>query len=366
MRYLGEAAKAAGRDNNFNLVRLGAAFCVLLSHSFTLSTGNALLEPFRLSAGISLGSMAVLVFFLTSGYLVGGSILSRADPVHFTVSRVLRIFPALIVAMTLTVGIVGPALSSLSPADFWADHQTWRYWLTNCVIVFGNDNQLPGLFNGNPHGSTVNGSLWSISYELWMYGLLVALWAITGGSAHRRRFGAVVAAMVLAALAIYLWKGVWEPSSSEVKSKLSWLIPAFFIGSLLYVARARIPLHGAIAAGALVLLVVAAMIGHRAFALVNLFCFGYLVLYAAYGLPLVRWQLHADYSYGLYLYAFLVQQVLARLVPGIDVLTMTVAATVITLILAAASWHLVEKRALGAVGTVAARLSRRQGRGRLA
>ncbi len=53
-----------GRDNNFNLMRISAAFAVLVTHSFALAVGSGDAEPFRNSLGVTLGSTAVDIFLL--------------------------------------------------------------------------------------------------------------------------------------------------------------------------------------------------------------------------------------------------------------------------------------------------------------
>ena len=65
------------RENNFNLLRVLAAFAVLYSHSYALTDGKGLTEPFRAFLGMSLGGLAVDVFFVVSGFLVCSSLLRR-------------------------------------------------------------------------------------------------------------------------------------------------------------------------------------------------------------------------------------------------------------------------------------------------
>ena len=92
----------SGRDNNFNLIRIIAALAVLVTHSFALATGTSAAEPFQKTLGMTIGSIAVDIFFITSGFLVTGSLLTRKsfiDFIEFVWARVLRIFPALLVML---------------------------------------------------------------------------------------------------------------------------------------------------------------------------------------------------------------------------------------------------------------------------
>jgi len=90
-------------NNNFNVLRLIAAFAVLISHSFILSDGMKINEPiYRLSQQqVTLGRIAVAVFFIVSGYLITGSYLRSRNPIQFLWARALRLLPAL--AATLII-----------------------------------------------------------------------------------------------------------------------------------------------------------------------------------------------------------------------------------------------------------------------
>jgi peptidoglycan/LPS O-acetylase OafA/YrhL len=108
---------AQGKDNNFNLIRLIAALAVLVTHSFAIATGNPELEPLRGWLGMTIGDFAVDAFFITSGFLVTASLARRQSGLEFVCARVLRIYPALLVMVALTVFVVGPLLSRLSPVS---------------------------------------------------------------------------------------------------------------------------------------------------------------------------------------------------------------------------------------------------------
>ncbi len=102
---------AVGRDNNFNLIRLMAALSVLFSHSVAALGLPSSREFFFDHLGLSLAEMAVDVFFVTSGFLVAGSLVNRGDVIAFLWARALRIYPAIWVMLVLTVFALAPALA---------------------------------------------------------------------------------------------------------------------------------------------------------------------------------------------------------------------------------------------------------------
>ena len=65
-----------------------------------------------------------------------------------------------------------------------------------------------------------------------------------------------------------------------------------------------------------------------------------------------------DFSYGVYIYAFPIQQTLAYLNPGMSLPAMVGLSSAVTLGVAALSWRLIEKRALGLKEDAAAATSR--------
>ena len=333
------------RDNNFNLIRFLAASSVLLSHSYPLSNGDPTTEPLRTWLGLSAGEIAVDVFFLTSGFLVAGSLLTRHSVSGFAIARALRIYPAMVVSVLLTVLVVGLWFSSSTPSSFVASPETWRYIAKNVTLVTGVAYKLPGAFELTPLRLAVNGSLWTLPYELAMYGMLAATWLAMATLRLRpeKRFGGGVVLICLVAVSIEILR---LPTHRFVPG--GWHLGAmFFAGSSLYAFRKHVPLDMRVFFVFLILLGLSSA-DKTAFALVYLVTLPYLVLYLAYvpGGLLRRFNRLGDYSYGMYIYAFPVQQMLAASLQGIRPLQMLIASFVITLALAIASWHLFEKRAL--------------------
>lgn len=329
---------ARGRDNNFNLIRILAAFAVLFSHSFAIATGSADAEPLRLTYGLTWGDIAVNIFFVTSGFLVTSSLLGRRSATAFIWARVLRIFPALWVMLLVTVFGLGLLLTTQSAATYLHQHQTWYYFSKNAILFRGIVYRLPGV-NG-----VINGSLWSLSPEVHMYAALLAFWLLAA-LAGRYRARALSVAIVLTTLlsgAWYLYHGQFEPLDNVPR-----LTYMFFTGASFYVLRDAIALRKAPCI--LLLAAIAASLLHRValFFVLNL-SLPYILMYAAYAIsgPIRAFNRLGDYSYGIYIYAFPVQTALCFFVHGISIPALMASSAVITTTLAVLSWHLIEKRAL--------------------
>ncbi|MES2349843.1 MAG: acyltransferase family protein [Pseudomonadota bacterium] len=174
MSYLSNYAQ--GKNNNFNLIRIISALAVLVTHSFALATGSPLSEPFRSTLGMTMGSIAVDIFFITSGFLVTGSLLSKKSVTDFILSRCLRIYPALLITILITVFGLGIYFTTLPIGAYLHDTRTYVYLIKSSTLIKGVAFNLPGVFEANPFKESVNGSLWTMPYEIRMYGLLMLGW----------------------------------------------------------------------------------------------------------------------------------------------------------------------------------------------
>ena len=340
------AELARGRDNNLNLLRITAALAVLASHSWALATGNSMLEPLRQSIDVSLGTLAVDVFFVTSGFLVTASLLSRSSAIDFLLGRSLRIYPALVVMVALTVGVLGPLFTTLDLTQYLHAYGTRAYLVYNSTVSSDVSHSLPGVFEGNPWPGAVNGSLWTLPYEVRMYATLLLAWALLRVAGPRRPFlMRLLIPTAAAASGLLLLKSSSDAHLDEPGLRLFFM---FFAGSSCQVFKDRIRLHTAGAALAATTMTGCALFAPRHFTAVFMFTMPYLLLYLAFvpaGL-LRKYNTMGDYSYGVYIYAFPVQQVLVALLPGIDAPLLLMLSALATLTLAALSWHLIEERSL--------------------
>ncbi len=354
---------SSGRDNNLNLLRFMSAFAVVFSHSFPLSTGMPSAEPLMSSVGLPMGSIAVDVFFLVSGFLVAGSILRTQSLVEFTVARALRIFPGLLVMLALTVFGLGLALTSLTWREYLQSERTFHY-VSKCATLFtGMAYELPGVFENNPHKRAVNGSLWTLPYEAKMYAALALTWFICAASTRlrTRAFAAsCVVAMAASGAAVLSTQALGDESG-----KFARLFFMFFTGASYFVLREHIVLKTAAAAMLCVLLSVAVAGWEAGFIPAYLLSVPYLTFYAAFvpGGFVRKYNGVGDFSYGMYIYAFPVQQTIIALTPGISPLTLTAWSVPGTLALAVPSWFLVEKPAMRLKGRLMRRLAGGAGSG---
>ena len=336
---------ASGRDNNFNLIRFLAAALVLYSHAYPL-TGTAG-EPLEKLAGFSLGHLAVDVFFAVSGFLVTGSLLGKQRLGDFLRARALRIFPALAVSSVLTAFVLGAVHTHLAAAAYYHAAGTWSFAASNATcwpwpVVYG----LPGVFEHLPYPGAVNGSLWSLPFELDMYAALgiAGLLAYAGPRLLPDRvLRALIVAGAVAALLAYTGNEVFEYANGFTSRQGIRLTALFATGATFYVLRERIPLSRAWFAASLAALATALVVGRGAMVL-----YAPALEYAVLWLACVpsgfvrRYNALGDYSYGFYLWAFPVQQSVMAWRPGTSRLALVALAGPPTLALAVVSWHLLE------------------------
>lgn len=325
---------AQGRANNFNLIRIIAAAAVLLSHSWPIAMGGKADEPLEVLTGFTLGTNAVMVFFAISGFFITKSADRRKSTFDFVVARVLRLYPALIVALILTVLVVGPLFTDLTLWQYAGDARTWTYVPRN-ALLFRPQWALPGVFTTNISGNAINGSLWTLFWEVACYSLVLTAGVI--GILRKDRFPILVLLFVILQIASRL-----NDEGADTDSFTLLSLP-FFTGCLCYVYRASLPLSGCIvlALTILVLLVSTTAIYPVIYAVA--LSYGALWL-GAIGRSWFRaYNRVGDYSYGMYIYAFPVQQMLVAAFPGTVPWLLAGLSLPLTLALAVLSWHVIEQ-----------------------
>ncbi|MCB1589727.1 MAG: acyltransferase [Xanthomonadales bacterium] len=328
-----------GRDN-FAWIRLIAAAAVIYGHSYALAA-TGLHDPIARMGwgpGVYSGSLAVDVFFVISGFLVTASYTRRRQWTAFVLSRLLRVVPGLAVCVTATALVLGGLLTTLPSGEYYGHSEVWQYLWGN--LHFQADAlrwTLPGVFADNPLPNVINGSLWTLPAEMQMY-LAVAVLGLLGAL----RSGRLATAIILIAICAGVAQPQWP--KAILHSDYLPLAGLFAIGALCWLNAHRIPLDGRW----LVALIFGCYLLNgtpHASALMALTT-AYATLWLAYGPTLSSKWLPGDYSYGLYLWGYPVQQCVVRLMDEPEPMRLFVYSLLATLPLAMVSWHLIEKPAL--------------------
>lgn len=330
------AVERARRDNNFDALRITAALCVIVGHSFIL-TGRPGGPTF---AGVALEYLGVSIFFVISGYLITGSWERSRSIGQYVSSRALRIAPLLFLVILLSALLMGPLVSTLSPGAYFSDGGTWRY-LVNLVLLPADG--LPGVFGDVPYPGVVNGSVWTLRAEVICYLVVLLL-----GLLPRRAQLAGFALFGVGAVVLVLAGPVIVAGSNVSAAGGTWVY--FAIGALVRLVVPREALRVPVAVGVLVVWLVAAWLLPSIAVPLAWIALPYVLL--SFGLastPVLRRAARfGDLSYGLYLWAFPVQQLVLLTLGVLPWAINLVVVVALTAALAYASWHLLEKRALAA------------------
>jgi peptidoglycan/LPS O-acetylase OafA/YrhL len=325
------------RRNSLNFLRLVLAVSVIVSHSWPLSgygqnpgVGNQLL-----------GDWAVDGFFAISGYLILSSRLNSRSLIDFFWRRVLRIWPAFLVALLLVAFVAAPVSVYVLHDGHYEPLSALSYVGRNAGLVIGQLS-IHGTLGGTPGTPNWNAPLWTLAYEFSCY---IGI-ALTVTIIPRRFLGVAVIVLLVGATAICsarVFVGVPVPESVFALARLG----SFFVaGSALFVYKARIPMRLLPAIVALVVCV--ALVFGQAFDVFGAIPFAYLLMFLGITLPLQAVGARNDFSYGMYIYAYPVQLLLIIAVGprGVPVLVYVLLSILLTAPLAIGSWFLIERNAM--------------------
>jgi peptidoglycan/LPS O-acetylase OafA/YrhL len=339
-----KTAEPARHANNFDFLRLVAAVIVIYSHSYLIAAGSQHSEPLVWATGnqCTLGLVGVFVFFVISGYLVTESFCRSPRPGGFVLRRFMRIYPALIPNGLLCAFVLGPIVTSLPLAAYFGAPELWKF-LGEYARLWPGPLGLPGvLFANTTVGLLINGSFWTLVFEVMMYATVLIL-----GVARGLRLSTSVFLLVLGIAAIW-----WDERHSlmwlgYLRGWL-WMLSHFAAGMVMYFLRGRIAFRWYWALLALAGLVLISQIG-REFITFFALSGGYLTIYAATRYwPAVDYSRHVgDLSYGVYIYGWPCEQFVMWMSGGKAEWWQVFLGTLALVIpLAWLSWHGVEKWAL--------------------
>lgn len=326
------------RDNALNALRLALAAEVILFHSWS-ATGR--LPPTAIRQ--LLFAVGVDGFFAISGFLITRSWLADQRVRDYLIARALRILPGFYVCLIITAFVFAPvsvAIQGDSPMNLLRSTAPFEYVLRNSALAYVQQN-VGDTPRGIPAAGNWNGSLWSLAYEVMCYLAVVGIGL--AGLATKRWISpvmlalAVFGAMLLPPLTL---TEAWTIPQLVVRAAIM-----FAAGAICYQWRDVIPARWSLVAASVIIVVAASQLpDYRVVAAIPL---AYAVIVSGSLIKGRRLRLRTDLSYGVYIYAFPVQQLLA--VCGLahaNPLVFFLIGAIATLPLAAASWFLIEKPAM--------------------
>jgi peptidoglycan/LPS O-acetylase OafA/YrhL len=328
-----------GRPSGFDYLRLGLAVSVVIVHSVRTTYGvdselwTTAFRPFVRAI--------IPMFFALSGFLVAGSLERSKTTLTFIGLRLIRIYPALAVEVALSAFLIGMAVTAFPVTTYFQDPLFLKYLLNVIGDIHYN---LPGVFENNPIPKTVNAQLWTVPVELLCYMALTVL-VLLGGVQRKILIPLAALGLALAHLVLRLYTDHWQfPNPGGVFGN-TLLVVCFLAGVSLYLFRDKIVWSTRMFAGALIAsipLLWFVPFGDYPGVLTIAYVTVYLGLTNARRLSLIK---GADYSYGMYLYGYVIQQLFVYLAAPrfwwVNVLVCVPASA----LFAAFSWHFIEKPA---------------------
>lgn len=323
------------RFNIFDFLRLFAATLVLYSHSYPLlglPSSDFITKIFPFTDG---GQLGVLIFFAISGYLNTKSI-KRNNSAVFLFNRVIRIFPGLFFALLFSIFIVGPLATNLQVGSYFLNKSTWFYLYQN--ILLSPNFFLPGVFLDNLYKTAVNGSLWTLPAEFSLYLCLPVVIKLF----KLEKSGIIAIAAILLAILLSSYSIDFSRINTIVLGSFVDVVResfVFFSGAAISYFNVKPDKIKILACAIFIALSSRTGYGEISFIIM----LPYLIINIG-SLDVKFLRLRNDISYGVYIYAFQIQQLVYHFAHNhVHPDAMAIAAAVFTYIIATISWFFVEK-----------------------
>ncbi len=331
-------AEHRGVGPGFDFVRLALALSVVTFHGFQLSYGR------NWSEGPFLAPVMLIVpaFFALSGFLVAGSMLRNSSVRNFLVFRSLRIVPALGAEIALSALILGPLVTEAPLSAYFSDPLFVDYF-TNVIGIIRY--RLPGVFLGNPLSGVVNGQLWTVPSELHCYVVLAVLMVLRLSSRPRLMLGIFLLLAVAECLTALLPNHHY---TFKVLNSQELLVLCFLCGVVFQLWKDRVPSSRLLFGASIVAYVaVVCWLPALSFILGSVSATYFVVYLGMQRIPRIPVLMDGDYSYGIYLYSFPIQQTVIWACPDWRTWYFNLLVSVpLTILFAAGSWHWLEKPVL--------------------
>lgn len=333
------------RINNFDFLRILFASLVIVSHSY-LATGNRNNELLSVLTNRqeAFGSLAVKCFFIISGYLIFQSLNRSKTIFNYFWKRLLRIYPGYFIMLIFTSLLIPFVYNK--DVSLFKNPDYFNYFLRQLTIYHTQD-EISGVFSNQP-SHLINGSLWTIKYEITMYFLLGILFLVK----KKWRIYFIFFAFLSSYLLLITNNAFFL--NNRLLSKIYLQGPQFydllclFMGGALctsFSIKNNLSSH-LIVSSAFIIIIISFYLNIWSY-LKYLLLPIIIVFWGSLSIPYISsiGKKVGDISYGIYIYGWLIQQTLYYYF-HFSILWLTIFSLLLAFIFGFISWHLVEKKAL--------------------
>lgn len=344
--------------NDLAAVRILAATAVLHAHAWITTNAGVKTEDFLHVFAFTLDFHGVHAFFILSGLLLTRSLIDRPDPLRFVIARLTRYIPGIFVAALFAALVIGPLVTRLGPAEYFTGA------LARFVLVVTSltdvDATLPGVYEANPEPGLLFVPLWTIHYEL-VFALVLAIIGALGLLGWKKLVAFGLAATV-AVNVVWFWNGE-EHLRLGTPHHLVRFCSTFGIGIAMGVFADRIPVSNRVMLAILLISIPLAVTPLAALA--GMVLIAYAIVWVGFcGGAVAGWLGRLGvWSYGFYVWGYLIEQTLAYAMPGAAAWTVLAWAFPLALLAGWFSWTFVERPSIARTGAIASAIRRVTGRG---
>lgn len=319
------------KNNNVTLIRIILAISVIYYHSFGLLFNKKYDINFILSKQQSTtGGLAVHFFFIISGFFITKSFINSKDNSKYIQSRFLRIYPGLVFCIWVCGLIIGPLATKFSIKEYFSNQEFINFVFNNSYNFFNINYKLPGVFVENKFTDSVDGSLYTITYEIYYYIFIFIVGNLKLFS--KRYFFVILFGIMLFLSYISDFNALYVTFCCFLSGVIGYLFfedinwknnKIFFI--------------------IIILFGITYWYGKYFYLIFPIFG-TYFIFYLSFKKKIFKkFDKIGDLSYGLYIYSFPIQQLIINKCPGISSIKLFILSLIITLGIALFSWNFIEK-----------------------
>jgi peptidoglycan/LPS O-acetylase OafA/YrhL len=330
--------------NNFDIIRILFAWLVIISHAYILS-GSKQCDWVCEATNhyINFSYFGVKGFITISGFLIFKSLERSPNPLDYLWKRVIRIYPGLIIVLGLSI-VMAYLIYKPENNYFNFKSEAIDYFLNN-LTLYHNQWRIHGVFDNNAN-TAINGSLWTMGFEFFFYLVLLLLFPI-------RHLKKILMPTLLIGIVILMYGNLFHINDLrtvdfKLRVDLIFELGAFFLAGsfwgMLDWSKMKYENHIFIAT----CISMGAVIAFKLNPIWLCLSWPYIVLYIGQKTSKLAGWIHEnieDPSFGIYLYAFPVQQLIIYFFkPSVFVLLWT--STIVSFALGIISWKWIEKKIL--------------------